>query len=93
MRPSLNRILVKRTTLPPLSIAGVSLDDTTQPEKKAEGLVIAVGKGEHTKALELKKGDTVYFGDYAGEEVSVKDKNYTILYVGPDSESDLLLIL
>jgi chaperonin GroES len=55
--------------------------------------VVAVGPGRvlengETKALEVKKGDKVLFGGYAGSEVKVDGKDYLIL-----SESEILAVI
>lgn len=71
---------------------GIIIPDTAK-EKPQQGKIMATGpgtisdKGERV-ALEVKKGDTVLYGKYAGTEVNVDGKDYLIL-----RESDVLAIL
>ena len=67
---------------------GIILPDTVDKEKKAEGKVIAIGEGEKIKKLNLKEGDRVLFGKYAGEEVKVDGTEYKIL-----SDEDVLAVI
>ncbi len=55
--------------------------------------MIAVGPGRilengETKALEVKKGDKVLFGGYAGSEVKVDGKDYLIV-----NESEIFAVI
>jgi chaperonin GroES len=71
---------------------GIIIPDTAK-EKPQQGKIVAVGpgavsdKGERTKP-EVKTGDIVLYGKYAGTEVNVDGKDYLIL-----RESDVLAIL
>jgi chaperonin GroES len=71
---------------------GIIIPDTAK-EKPQQGKIVAVGpgtlsdKGERV-ALEVKKGDIVLYGKYAGTEVNVEGSDYLIL-----RESDVLAIL
>ena len=71
---------------------GIIIPDTAK-EKPQQGKIVAVGpgqtndKGERIKP-EVKKGDIVLYGKYAGTEVSISGKDYLIL-----RESDVLAIL
>ena len=71
---------------------GIIIPDTAK-EKPQQGKIVAVGPGTlndagERVALEVKKGDVVLYGKYAGTEVSVDGKDYLIL-----RESDVLAIL
>ena len=71
---------------------GIIIPDTAK-EKPQEGKVIAVGSGKVSEdgkrqPLEVKKGDKVLFGKYAGTEVSIDDEEYLIL-----REEDVLGII
>ncbi len=72
VKPLGNRILVKRSKAPS-SRGGILLPESAQ-EKPREGTVIATGPGKTNdegklEPLQLKEGDTVLFGAYAGTEV------------------------
>ena len=71
---------------------GIIIPDTAK-EKPQQGKIVAVGPGTVSDtgtrvAPEVKKGDIVLYGKYAGTEVNVDDKDYLIL-----RESDVLAIL
>ena len=67
--------------------SGIYIPDTAK-EKPQQGKVIAVGPGKKDEPMEVKAGDEVLYGKYAGTEVTVDDKKYLIV-----KESDILAIL
>ena len=88
LRPLGNRIVVEPLAETETTKAGIILPDTVDKEKKAEGKVIAIGDGEKITKLNLKVGDRVLFGKYAGEEVKIEQTEYKIL-----SDEDVLAIV
>jgi len=89
IRPLDDRILVKQSEAEEKTAGGIVLPDTAK-EKPQKGTVIAVGSGkllENGKRgeIEVKNGDEVYYGKYAGTEIEVEGDPYVIL-----RESDLL---
>ena len=71
---------------------GIIIPDTAK-EKPMQGKIVAVGPGNVSDtgdrvAPEVKKGDIVLYGKYAGTEVNVDGSDYLIL-----RESDVLAIL
>ena len=88
LRPLGNRIVVSPLTEEEVTKGGIILPDTVDKEKKAEGKIVAIGEGEKIKALNLKEGDKVLFGKYAGEEVKVDDSEYKIL-----TDEDVLAVI
>lgn len=92
IQPLGDRVLVKRLEAEEKTKGGIVLPDTAK-EKPQKGEVVAVGKGRTLESgkvepLEVKKGDKVLFGKYAGNEVSYKDEEYLIL-----KEEDILAII
>ena len=73
IRPLGDRILVEPSSEEGVTHGGILLPDTADKDKKAEGIVMAIGDGEKVKALRIKKGDMVMFGKYSGEDVEVKN--------------------
>jgi chaperonin GroES len=70
IRPLGDRIVVKRTKNEEKTKGGIIIPDTAK-EKPIEGIVIAVGAGKilkngKTHPLDVKEGDKVLFGKYAG---------------------------
>ena len=91
-KPIGNRILVKRFEAE-VSKGGILLPDSAQ-EKPKEGEVLAVGSGKiekngTIKPMELKMGDRVLFGGFAGTEVK-GDENEAFLIL---SEEDVLAVI
>ena len=53
-----------------------------------QGKVVACGPGKKDEPMEVKVGDEVLYGKYAGTEVTVEDKKYLIV-----RQSDIMAIL
>jgi chaperonin GroES len=83
VQPLHDRILVRRVEEKEQKRGEIIIPDTAK-EKPMEGKVIAVGTGRIEKdgtriPLEIKVGDRVLFGRYAGTEVKIEDKEHIIL--------------
>ncbi len=83
VKPLYDRVLVKRIEEGEQVRGGIIIPDTAK-EKPMEGKVIAVGSGRVEKggkriALEVKAGDRVLFGKYAGTEFKIDDVEHVIL--------------
>jgi chaperonin GroES len=92
IRPLHDRILVKRIEEQEVRKGGIIVPDTAK-EKPQEGKVIAAGNGKIGEdgkriPLDVKAGDRILFGKYAGSEVKVEDEEYLIL-----REEDVLGII
>ncbi len=92
IRPLHDRILVERLEEEEKTKGGIIIPDTAK-EKPIEGKVVAVGKGKvlengDVKPLDVKEGDRVLFGKYAGTDVVVDEKEYLIM-----REDDVLGII
>lgn len=73
-----DRVLVKVLETEEKTASGIVIPDSAK-EKKAEGEIVAVGDGEKVVKLKIKKGDTVLFGKYSGDDVEVDKVDYKIL--------------
>jgi chaperonin GroES len=92
VRPLQDRVLVQRTDEEETTKGGIIIPDTAK-EKPQQGKVIAVGKGkilDNGSRVEpdVKKGDKVLFGKYAGTEIKVEGEELLIM-----REDDILGIL
>jgi chaperonin GroES len=92
LRPLHDRLLVRRIEEKETAKGGIIIPDTAK-EKPQEGEVLAVGNGKildnGTKlALEVKVGDKILFGKYAGTETKIEGKEVLIL-----REDDVLAVL
>ena len=75
VRPLHDRIIVSRLEEGEQKVGGIIIPDTAK-EKPQQGKVIAVGKGKVEKdgkvtPLDVKAGDTILFGKYAGQEIKL----------------------
>ena len=83
IRPLHDRVIVKRLEEERKTASGIVIPDTAA-EKPDQGEVIAVGKGKvgddgKIRALEVKVGDKVLFGKYAGQSVKIKGDEYLVM--------------
>lgn len=93
IRPMQDRIIVERVEEETKTAGGIIIPDTVSKEKPQEGKVVAAGKGKVTPEgkvlpLDVKVGDRVLFGKYAGTEIKVDGKEYLIM-----REDDILGVL
>lgn len=87
IKPLADRVLVEPKEAETKTAAGLYIPDTAK-EKPQQGTVLATGPGKKDEAMEVKEGDVVLYGKYAGTEVSVDGKNYLIM-----KQSDILAVL
>ena len=83
VKPLYDRVIVKRVEEKEQKHGGIIIPDTAK-EKPMEGKVIAIGSGRIEKdgsrsKLEVKVGDRILFGKYAGTEIKIDDKDHVIL--------------
>jgi chaperonin GroES len=79
IKPLGDRVVVKPLAQEETTKSGIVLPDTAEKERKAQGEIVAIGEGEKIKKLNLKVGDKVIYGKYAGDEVEVDKVEYKIL--------------
>ncbi|MDH7600664.1 MAG: co-chaperone GroES [Armatimonadota bacterium] len=92
LKPLGDRIIVKPVSAEEMTAGGIVLPDSAK-EKPQEGDVIAVGPGTQLSSgkkvpMDVKVGDRVIYGKYAGTEVKVGTEEYVIL-----RQDDVLAIL
>ncbi len=92
IRPLQDRVIVKRLEEEEKTKGGIIIPDTAK-EKPQEGKVIAVGKGKMSEdgkviPLDVKVGDRILFGKYAGTEIKIDGEEHLIM-----REEDILGIL
>ena len=83
IRPLHDRVVVKRMEEERTSAGGIVIPDSAT-EKPSRGEILAVGNGKvkdngEVVALDVKVGDTVLFGKYAGTEVKVEGDEVLIM--------------
>ncbi len=92
VRPLADRILVKREEPSETVRGGIIIPDTAK-EKPQEAKVVEVGPGRvdeqgNRVSMEVKKGDRVLMGKYAGTEVKIDGDEHLIL-----REDDVLAVI
>lgn len=83
VKPLYDRVLVKREETGETRKGGIIIPDTAK-EKPLAGKVIAVGSGKVDDngkhiTMEVKKGDRVLIGKYAGNEIKIGDVEHVIV--------------
>ena len=83
LRPLHDRILVQRIEEEEQKVGGIIIPDSAK-ERPLEGKVIAVGSGKRLEdgtlvKLDVKAGDRVLFGKYAGTEIKVDGVDHIII--------------
>ncbi|MBP5210762.1 MAG: co-chaperone GroES [Bacteroidales bacterium] len=87
IKPLFDRVLVEAKEAETKTASGLFIPDTAK-EKPQQGVVVAVGNGKKDEPMELKPGDTVLYGTYAGTEITVDGKDYLIMH-----QSDVVAVL
>ncbi|HIF64569.1 MAG TPA: co-chaperone GroES [Deltaproteobacteria bacterium] len=83
IRPLQDRVLVQRIAEEELSAGGIIIPDTAK-EKPQEGKVVAVGGGRvnddgSVRKPGVKKGDSILFGKYSGNEIDINGIEHLIM--------------
>ncbi len=83
LTPLHDRILVRRVEENQITRGGLIIPDTAK-DKPQEGEVISAGKGKSNeegvvRPLDVKAGDRILFGKYAGTEVKIDDEEFLIM--------------
>ena len=92
IRPLHDRVIVMREDEEGKTKGGIIIPDTAK-EKPVEGKVTAVGAGKigddgKKQPLEVKKGDRVLFGKYAGTEIQIGGVEHLIM-----REDDIIAVV
>ncbi len=92
LRPLHDRLVVRRMEEERTSQGGIVIPDTAT-EKPIRGEVIAIGNGKvldsgDTRPLDVKVGDRVLFGKYAGTEVKLAGEELLVM-----REDDVMAVL
>ena len=92
MRPLHDRVIVHRLDEGEQRVGGIIIPDTAK-EKPQQGTIIAAGNGKATikgkrVPLDVKAGDRILFGKYAGQEIKIDGHEYFIM-----KEDDVLAVI
>ena len=87
IKPLADRVVIEPKEAETMTASGLYIPDTAK-EKPQQGVVAAAGPGKKDEPMEVKVGDVVLYGKYAGTEVTVDSKKYLIV-----RQSDILATL
>jgi chaperonin GroES len=92
VKPLRDRIIVKRLEEEAKTKGGIIIPDSAK-EKPQEGEIVAIGSGKILDdgkliPLEVKTGDRVLFGKYAGTEIKMDGEDFLMM-----KEEDILGII
>ncbi|ABA49913.1 co-chaperone GroES [Burkholderia pseudomallei] len=92
VRPLYDRVIVKRIEQQRTTASGIVIPDSAA-EKPEQGEIVALGNGRllqdgTLRALQLKVGDQVIFGKYAGQSIKVDGEDFLVM-----REEDVLGVL
>ncbi|MBP5366867.1 MAG: co-chaperone GroES [Bacteroidales bacterium] len=87
IKPLGTRVVVKVQEAENKTKSGIYIPDSAK-EKPQRGEIVAVGNGTKDEAMELKAGDIVLYGKYAGTKIELDGEEYLIM-----NQSDVLAIV
>jgi chaperonin GroES len=87
IKPLADRVLVEPMEAEEKTASGIYIPDTAK-EKPQKGTVRAAGPGTKEITMEVKVGDVVLYGKYAGTEISYDGKDYLMM-----KQSDILAVI
>jgi len=92
IRPLADRIVVQPCAVETKTAGGIVIPDTADKDKPIKGIVIAIGEGKYydgkVQPLQLKVGDNILFGKYAGTSIKLEDEEFLVM-----REEDVMGIL
>jgi len=87
IKPLADRVLIKPDPAEEKTAGGLIIPDTAK-EKPLAGNVVAAGPGTEDVKMEVKPGDKVLYGKYAGTEITHEGETYLMM-----KQSDLFAII
>jgi chaperonin GroES len=87
IKPLADRVLVKADPAEEKTAGGLIIPDTAK-EKPLAGTVVAAGPGTEEVKMEVKAGDKVLYGKYAGTEITHDGETYLMM-----KQSDIFAVL
>ncbi|HKM93911.1 MAG TPA: co-chaperone GroES [Prolixibacteraceae bacterium] len=81
------KVLVEPVAAEEKTLGGIIIPDSAK-EKPQTGKVVLVGSAKDKEPMEVKVGDTVFYGKYSGTELNIDGNDYLLI-----SQSDVLYIV
>ncbi len=93
IRPLHDRVIVKRLEEERTTASGIVIPESASAEKPDQGTIEAIGNGKvledgSIRALDVKVGDKVLFGKYAGQAVKVDGDDLLVM-----REDDIMAVI
>lgn len=83
IRPLSDRIVVQAKESESKTAGGIVIPDTADKDKPMQGTVLAIGNGKYIdgklQPLQVKVGDKVLFGKYAGTSIKLETTEYLVM--------------
>lgn len=80
------KVLVKPHEAEAKTASGIIIPDSAK-EKPRQGTVVLIGAAKKDEEMEVKAGDTVLYGKYSGQELTIDGEDYLLI-----SQTDVLYI-
>ena len=80
------KVLIEPQEAEKKTAGGLIIPDSAK-EKPLSGKVVLVGVAKKDEVMEVKVGDVVFFGKYAGTELTIDGKDYLLV-----NQTDVLFI-
>jgi chaperonin GroES len=80
------KILVEPIAVEEKTASGIIIPDSAK-EKPLQGKVVLVGADKNDEPMEIKAGDTVFYGKYSGTELNIEGEDYLLM-----AQTDVLYI-
>lgn len=87
IKPLADRVLVQPMEAESKTASGLIIPDSAK-EKPQKGTVMAAGPGTKDETMQVKIGDVVLYGKYAGTELNIEGKDYLMM-----RQSDILAVI
>lgn len=87
LKPLADRVVIEPKEAEEKTASGIIIPDSAK-EKPQKGKIVAAGPGTKDETMEVKVGDLVLYGKYAGTEISIDGKDYLIM-----RQSDILAVI
>jgi len=87
IKPLADRVVIKPLEAQDKTVSGIIIPDSAK-EKPQRGTVVAAGPGTKDDKIEVKVGDVVLYGKYAGTEINIDGKDYLIM-----KQTDILAVV
>jgi len=80
------KVLIKPSPAEEKTASGIIIPETAK-EKPQNGKVVMVGSDKKDEPMEIKVGEHVLYGKYAGQELTIDNEDYLLI-----SQSDVLFV-